>query len=412
MISTLDFEAQLIKLPFSEGKRRITVESTGGSLELTLTSSSNPIFSIVDSHGTLVSSAHNWLSYLRRQVGLTYSLNTVEQYGRAISYLCRWIASSAPYPNLDVNGNIKVLSRHDVVNWLTAMKYNGASSEFTLHFRESCLKQFLDWLSTKEGGCLRDAENSPWGRDGSLAQVIPAPNAHSPKYISAETIIDVLNGLHSECERCMFHAQYDMGLRISELVGLKLGDIPNNEQYDPAFEFIPICVNGAKGRGGTLKQRITLISRAVLKRIKRYHNTPEYKLAPDWAIYDPKKPAFLTANQLQWGIRNASKQFKSAVRRSNSVDAMKTHWLRHGAAYSVLRSDMGKDYQDRMLMLQQMLGHSHLKTTEIYTQISPALLTALTKAGQELNRLGEAEHIRERTFLGPLQHKEKRGHRG
>ena len=94
------------------------------------------------------------------------------------------------------------------------------------------------------------------------------------------------------------------------------------------------------------------------------------------------------------------------------ADGIKTHWLRHGTAYSVLRSDMGKDYQDKMLLLQQMLGHSNLSTTEIYTQISPALLQKLTSAGQEINRLGEAELIREKTYLGPAQHIEKRGHRG
>jgi site-specific recombinase XerD len=110
-------------------------------------------------------------------------------------------------------------------------------------------------------------------------------------------------------------------------------------------------------------------------------------------------------------LRNASKQFKTAVRRVGLPEAMKTHWMRHGTAFSVLRSDIGKTYQDRILMLQQMLGHASLKTTEIYTQISPALLEKLTKTGQEINRLYEAEFIRDKTYLGPLKHKENRGHR-
>lgn len=406
------FEAKLVKFPLDERHQRVTLQSSGDLLELSLDTKPNPIFSVVDSNGTIVRSAHNWLSYLGRQVGLSFSLNTVELYGRTLSYLCRWIEDSPPYPSLGMDENIKLLSRHDVVNWLNSMAASGAESKKTLHSREACLRQFIDWLSTIDGGRIRDSENSPWGRDGTLHYVVAAPNARSPKFISAETIVDVLNGMFNECERCMFHAQYDMGLRISELIDFKVSDVPDEKHYDPAFEFIPVCVNGVKGRGGQKKERITLISRAVLKRIKRYHSSREYKLAPDWDINDPGKPAFLTVNQLGWSLRNASKQFKTAVRRVELPDAMRTHWLRHGTAYSVLRSDIGKSYQERMLMLQQMLGHASLKTTEIYTQISPALLEKLTRAGQEINRLEEAEHIREKTYLGPLQHNEKRGHRG
>lgn len=411
MRPTTDFGARLVRIELPEGKRQIIIESTGEVLDLSLADSPKTILSIVDSRGRVVEHAHNWLRHLGRQAGLTFSPKTVVEYGRTISYLCRWIEAKLPYPMLNVDEAIELLNRQDVVNWLHAMKENGAESDNTLHAREACLKSFLDWMATKEGGYVRSEENSPWGRDGSLHQVIPTPNARSPKFISADTVIGVLSGMHNECERCMFHAQYDMGLRITELIQMKLRDVPNGEQYDQAYEFIPMCISGVKGRGGNNKERITLISRAVLRRINRYHSSQQYKLAPDWAINDPEKPAFLTTNQLRWHIRNSSKQFKNAVRRTNSLEELKTHWLRHGTAYSVLRSDMGKNYQDRMLMVQQMLGHRDLKTTEIYTQISPAMLTSLTKAGRELNRLSEAEYIREKTFIGPLQHKERRGHR-
>lgn len=404
-------EAELVRFPFDVSQRQVTLLSSGDLLQLSSDSAPSKISSLFDCTGTIVRSAHNWLSHLERQVGLSIADQTVEQYGRVLSYLCRWIEQSRPYESLTVEESINVLNRQDVASWLKSMANSGAESERTLHMREACLKQFLGWLSTVEGGRVRSSENSPWGRDETLKYVVSAPNARSPKFISADIIVSLLNGLHSECERCMFHTQYDTGLRISELTKLKLGDIPNEAHYDPALEFIPVCVNGVKGRGGRFKGRITLISRAVLKRIKRYHSSPEYKLAPDWHINDPEKPAFLTANQLQWSVRNASKQFKTAVRRVGLPDATTNHWLRHGTAYSVLRSDIGKNYQDRMLMIQQMLGHARLKTTEIYTQISPALLQKLTKKGQEINRLEEAELIRERTYLGPLQHCEKRGHR-
>lgn len=48
----------------------------------------------------------------------------------------------------------------------------------------------------------------------------------------------------------MFHAQYDMGLRIIEMTKLTAGDIPDDTMYNPAFEFIPVCAKRVKGRGG------------------------------------------------------------------------------------------------------------------------------------------------------------------
>lgn len=400
---------QLVKVTGSTSSE-IIVLSRGDVLQLSINSCAYPLYSVLDSHGMVVKSMHLWLRKLRAEAGLSISISTVEQYARTLSYLCRWIERNGPYPNLTIDENLVLLSRQDIQAWTRDMKVQGAESHNTLHSREACVKQFLDWMATKEAGNLRDPENSPYGRAGTLRYVVASPNARSPRYVSAEIVVRLLNGMHNECERCMFHTQYDTGLRISELVNLVASDIPDDSMYDPAFQYVPICARRVKGRGGQKPEKITLISRAVLKRIKRYHSGREYKLAPDWDIHDPNKPVFLTANQLRWSPRNASKQFKKAVRRVGLIDAMATHWMRHGTAFSVLSSDIGKTYQDKMLLVQQMLGHAHLKTTEIYTQIPPDLLQKLTKAGKEMNRLDEAESIREQTYLGPLQHNEKRGH--
>lgn len=407
-MSRFTLESQLVTV--SQLSPQVTVLSNGDALQLSRDTTVRPIHSVMNGDGAVVKTMHSWLHSLRGCVGLSISAGSVEQYGRTLSYLCRWLESSQRYPNLSIDEQLRLLNRSDIAQWLHDMKAQGAESHYTLHSREACVKSFLDWMATVESGNLRDPQDSPWGRNGTLRYVTASPNARTPKFISTELVISVLQGMYNECERCMFHAQYDMGLRVSELVNLTVGDIPDDSMYDPAFEFIPICVRRVKGRGGQRPLKTTLISRAVLKRIKRYHSSREYKLAPDWDINDPGKPAFLTANHLKWSPRNALKQFKNAVRRTGVTEDLSTQWMRHGAAHSVLRSDMGKDYQDRMLIVQQMLAHRRLKTTEVYTQISPALLQKLTKAGKEMNRLGEAERIREQTFLGPLKHTEKRGH--
>ena len=368
------------------------------------------IYSVVDSHCTIVRSMHDWLSKLNKEVGISRAATTVEQYGKAICYLCRWIEADPPYKKLDLEQNIANLTRGDLLRWIRHMKSAGAKSRKTLSQREAAVKEFLLWLSTHEGGHRRSALDSPYGRDGMLKNIVKGASPKSPKFLPPSLIVDVLKGLKNECERCMFHFQYDTGLRISELIGLRLCDIPDISSFSEAHEFIPLYVRGVKGGAGDNKERITLVSRAVLKRIKRYHSSREYRLSQGWDMGDVNKPAFLTVNAFPWSVRNASKQFKSAIRRVGANESFCTHWMRHGTAFSVLRSDMGKDYQDKMLIVMRMLGHNDIKTSQIYTQISPAMLTELTKAGGEMSRLEEAEEIRAKTYLAPLQNLEKRGH--
>ena len=405
-LATFSFQ----KLALGPGNR-IRILSRDAELQLHLFGKDLPVLSVFDSCGNIVRPIHNWLSYLRRQINLSVAERSVQEYGKTLSYLCRWIEGVQPYKGVDLANSIRLLVRADVTDWLHYMSQNGVDSNTTLHSREACLKKFLDWLCTHDGGHFRRIEDSPWGVDGTLAYVANPASPLSPKFLPTEVIIKLLNGMYNEAERCMFHTQYDTGLRISELVALKLKDLPKMEDYYASNQFIPFGIAGAKGRAGKSKYRITLISRAVLNRIKKYHSSLEYILAEGWNLSDKEKPVFLTSNGLRWTIRNASKQFKNAVLRSSLDERFCTHWMRHGTAFSVLRSDFGKDLQDRLLIVQQMLGHAHLSATEIYTQISPEMLIKLNETGAQLNRLDEAEQIRDRTFLGSNQHVERRGHR-
>lgn len=392
------------------GVPKFVLQSSGEEIELSLRSVETKDFSVTDGNGIIVRTVTSWLRKLQFEVGHSYSQGTVTQYGRNLTYLVRWLEEFRSNDNSSIDEQILRFNRNDLVTWLSHMQQIGRERS-TRQGREASLKEFLHWLCTEEAGFLRDQDYLPWGRIGMTKNVTKRSNAKSPKFIETSHVINLLLQMHNECERCMFHAQYDLGLRIAELVALRRRDLPDEKSYHAGYELIPVCINGVKGRAGQGKERITLISRALLRRIKAYHSTIEYKLAPDWSVADSDKPVFLTVNQLPWSIRNASKQFKSAVRRAGLHEDFCTHWLRHGTAFSVLRSDVGEEYADRMLIVQKMLGHNDLRTTEIYTQMSPHMLDKLTKKGRQINRLEEAEDIRTRTYIGSLQHKEKRGHR-
>ena len=370
------------------------------------------IYSVVDSMGATVKHIHRWLRSLNLEVGVSIVRDTVKQYGRAITYFVRWVEEDKFYPTLTIDQVLEVLTRQDIKAWIMHMSAQGLNPS-TIRFREVSLKIFITWLATNDGGNIRESEKSPYGRDSDnqLKYISRSGSKKSPKYIDTELVISVISNFHNECERCMFHMQYDTGLRISEVINLRSRDLPDAKLYPPNIEFIPLVIQGVKGRGGQSKERITLISKAVLNRVKRYHSSIEYKMSLDWDMTDPDKPVFLTSNRLTWKYRNAKEQFDAALNRIGLNKQFQNHWLRHGTAFSVLKSDIGRGYEDRILAVQQMLGHSHLSTTEIYTQISPALLASLTKKGQEINRADEAERIRNDTYLAPLKHKEKRGHK-
>ena len=405
-----ELQARLNSVSLAPGVPSFVLQSSEEEVELSVRHVKTKPFTITDGDGVIVRTASSWIRKIQFEVGHSYAEGTVLQYGRNLTYLVRWFENFPSTPKSSIDERILSFNRNELLIWLTQMQELGIARS-TRQGREACIKEFLQWLCTEEAGRLRDEDYLPWGRIGMTKNVTKKSNAKSPKFIETSHIVDLLLQMHNECERCMFHAQYDTGLRISELVGLRRRDLPEGGRYHAEYELIPICINGVKGRAGQAKERITLISRAVLRRIKAYHSTREYKLAPDWDVADPDKPVFLTVNQLAWGGRNASKQFKSAVRRANLHDDFCTHWLRHGAAFSVLRSDMGKDYVEGMLIVQKMLGQNNLSTTEIYTQISPHILDKLTKQGRKINRLEEAEYIRAKTYIGILQHRENRGHR-
>ena len=221
------------------------------------------IYSVVDSRGAIVRSMHDWLSKLNKEIGVSRSDGTVEQYGKALVYLCRWIEAKRPYSKLDLEQSIAHLTREDLLRWIRHMKEAGARSRKTLRQREAAVKEFLLWLSTSEGALRRSQLDSPYGRDGMLKNIVKGSSPKSPKFLPTSLIVDLLNALNNECERCMFHFQYDTGLRISELINLRLSEIPELSSFSEAHEFIPLYVRGVKGSAGDRKERITLVSRAV-----------------------------------------------------------------------------------------------------------------------------------------------------
>lgn len=255
---------QLASIP-----KTVTILSEGVSLDLTAARSSSPFYCVVDSRGAIVTTLTSWVQSLVEAAGVSNTLSSAIQYGQTGSYLCRWIEERGPFPHLTVDETILRLSRQNLTEWLNHMRNEDGLEASTVRSREVAIRTLMEWLTTISAGQLRHPENSPYGRDGRLPYITRTPKALSPKFIPAEYVVQILKCMYNECERCMFHTQFDAGLRISDVVNLKKSDIPDLTLFNSAHEFLPFVVARSKGRAGHRNEKTTLISRAVLNRIKR-----------------------------------------------------------------------------------------------------------------------------------------------
>ena len=139
---------------------------------------------------------------------------------------------------------------------------------------------------------------------------------------------------------------YSCGLRISELCGLRVGDIDRSEQT--------VCVRG-KGK----KERLVPIGRPALTAIENYWRTLLEAPAGLDPVFcsDTKKAGPLSPLQL-------SRRLKKYLAIAGLDPKLTPHKLRHSYATHLL--DAGADLRS----VQELLGHAHLITTQVYTHVT------------------------------------------
>ncbi len=134
---------------------------------------------------------------------------------------------------------------------------------------------------------------------------------------------------------------YSGGLRISELINLKVKDIDSNRMQ--------IRIQQSKGK----KDRYTLLSKKTLITLRQYFKE-----------YHPKVWLFEGETGGQYADSSIYKIFKTALKQAKINKKVSIHSLRHSFATHLLESGTDLRY------IQSLLGHSSSKTTEIYTHIT------------------------------------------
>lgn len=162
-----------------------------------------------------------------------------------------------------------------------------------------------------------------------------------PSVLSTEEVQRIIGTIENLKHKCVILTIYSAGLRISELVHLKVADIDSKRML--------IHVKGAKGK----KDRYTLLSEKLLICLRQYFK--EYK---------PRDYLFEGQTGGQYTARSVNEVFLNASRKAKILKKATVHTLRHSFATHLLENGANLRY------IQSLLGHGSSKTTEIYTHVT------------------------------------------
>ena len=170
----------------------------------------------------------------------------------------------------------------------------------------------------------------------------PKKDKRLPVVLSRDEVSRIFSVVENPKHRLILMLTYSSGLRVSEVVKLKPGDIDMERKL--------IHIQGGKGR----KDRYTILADVVIKELKNYMET--YK-PEKWLFYGRDKDSHISTRTVQKIFDNAAK--KAGIKKDATV-----HSLRHSFATHLLESGVDLRY------IQELLGHKSSKTTEIYTHVS------------------------------------------
>ena len=170
---------------------------------------------------------------------------------------------------------------------------------------------------------------------------IPNPKKHKilPKILSKEDIKEIINLNTNLKHRLIIKILYSSGLRLQELIDLKRNCID--------FDRNLIFVKSGKGK----KDRFTLLSQELKLDLLKYYSS--YSFKTDY-VFEGRNKKY-SKKSVQKILEYSGKKIDKRIT---------PHMLRHSFATHLLESGVDIRY------IQELLGHSNVKTTEIYTHVS------------------------------------------
>lgn len=170
-----------------------------------------------------------------------------------------------------------------------------------------------------------------------------------PVVIARKEVIKIIGKANNIKHKSMIAVVYSAGLRVGELIALKIKDIDSSRMV--------IHIKSGKGN----KDRIVPLSEKTLSMLREYYKE-----------YVPKQYLFEGQKGGRYSSSSFNKLLQAAARRAKINKHITAHILRHSYATHLLEN--GTDIR----VIQKLLGHNSIKTTMIYTQVTTPTLLNVT----------------------------------
>lgn len=268
----------------------------------------------------------NYLEYLEVERGL--SVNTIDAYRRDLTFLCDFFLEN------DLNA-LELINRNHIslyIKHLREKKY----SPTTITRVIASVRGWFNWLCSNE-----IIKHNP-----ALSIEQPKLTKRLPKVLTIQEITALLEENLSILENALFELLYAAGLRVSELVNLQLQNVDLTVNYVRCIgkgskeRMIPIGVKANEALKKYIKEREFIL--------KKHNMSSKYLFLDDNGRVVTRQDVYVLIQNLGHKInKNIS-----------------PHTLRHSFATHLLEN--GADLR----VVQELLGHSDVSTTQFYTHVS------------------------------------------
>ncbi len=215
----------------------------------------------------------------------------------------------------------------DVRNYILYCINELQLSEATVHSRMNAIKFYYEQVLNRERFLVE----------------IPRPKKplKLPKVIAPADIKKMFEVTTNLKHNTMLKLCYGLGLRVSEIVNLKITDIDSRSMQ--------VFIERAKGK----KDRYVNLPESIIPQLRTY-----------FIEYKPQKYLFEGQFGGEYSSRSAQQVFKNAIQKAKINKTVSIHSLRHSFATHLL--EQGTDIR----FIQELLGHNDIKTTLIYTHVN------------------------------------------